>query len=140
MVLTLYFAWKLKNCLAEWYLSVEFLKSFNRASIAQHILEFAQNNDYWTQNKFKTGTNFMYVSQFDIWVCLVLHVLMSFLTHVSAQNFTQSFLIAQKNLLLESLLELCSSPKFLLSQLLFQNLIKIIFSLNYPLLLLTEPV
>ena len=54
-------------------------------TIAKNIWESAQ---IWTNERKtrKTGTNFIYLSQFDQ-AFLVSHVFMSFLTHVSAQNF-----------------------------------------------------
>ena len=62
---------------------------------------------FWTK-KCKTGkpgSNFMYLPIFEKFF-LVSHVFMSILMQVSAQNYNQSILTAQKNLIIESLCEI----------------------------------
>ena len=75
---------------------------------------FENLHKFWTNERKtgedkKTGINFMYLLQFN----KVSHVFMSFLPHISAQNFQSVHLIAQKNPLLESLLNSLAKPIYL---------------------------
>ena len=70
-----------------WCPSCRVSKSWNHA-ITQLRKIFENLRKFWTNEPKtgKTGTNFMYFSQFDQ-ICVVSHVFMSVLLHVSAQNF-----------------------------------------------------
>ena len=87
-------------------------KSCNHAITRLHNI-FENLLKFWTKERKTgiTGTNFMYLSQFDNLFFSFTCFLMFCVMHVSAQNFQSVHFDAQKNLLVENL-RLCGPNNF----------------------------